>query len=110
MEGSHGVASASPALEPSRPPTVPAGRAPLIRDHPAAEAPGDVCLLCCLVVQSLSGVRLFETPWTAAHQASLSFTISWTLLRLVSIELVCLLLSFNSSLYTKSRLLPVCPQ
>ena len=27
-------------------------------------------------VQSLSHVRLFVTPWTAAHQASLSFTIS----------------------------------
>ena len=28
------------------------------------------------------------TPWTAAHQASLSFTISWSLLKLMSIELV----------------------
>ena len=28
------------------------------------------------------------TPWTAAHQASLSFTISWSLLKLLSIELV----------------------
>ena len=33
-------------------------------------------------------VRLFETPWTAAHQASLSFTLSWSLLKLVSIESV----------------------
>ena len=33
-------------------------------------------------------VRLFATPWTAAHQASLSFTISWSLLKLMSIELV----------------------
>ena len=40
------------------------------------------------VVQSLSRVRLFVTPWTAAHQASLSFTISHSLLKLVSIELV----------------------
>ena len=38
------------------------------------------------VVQSLSCVRLFETPWTAAHQASRSFTISWSLLKLMSIE------------------------
>ena len=38
------------------------------------------------VVQLLSCVRLFGTPWTAARQASLSFTISWSLLRLVSIE------------------------
>ena len=36
----------------------------------------------------LSGVRLFETPWTAAHQASLSFTISWNLHELMSIESV----------------------
>ena len=39
-------------------------------------------------VQSLSYVRLFVTPWTAAHQASLSFTNSQGLLKLMSIELV----------------------
>ena len=39
-------------------------------------------------VQSLSHVRLFATPWTAACQASLSITNSWSLLRLMSIELV----------------------
>ena len=38
------------------------------------------------VVQSLSPVSLFATPWTAAHQASLSFTISQSLLKLLSIE------------------------
>ena len=44
---------------------------------------------CCFsVVQSLIRVRLFESPWTAAHQASLSFTISWSLLRLMSSESV----------------------
>ena len=43
-----------------------------------------VCLV--IVVQSLSCVGLFETPWTAAHQASLSFTIFQTLLKLMSIE------------------------
>ena len=42
------------------------------------------------VVQLLSHVRLFETPWTAAHQASLSFTISRSLLKLLSIEWVML--------------------
>ena len=36
----------------------------------------------------LSSVRLFVTPWTAEHQASLSFTISQNLLKLMSIELV----------------------
>ena len=39
-------------------------------------------------VQLLSHVQLFATPWTAAHQASLSFTISRSLLKLVSIESV----------------------
>ena len=41
-----------------------------------------------VVVQSLSRVRFFATPWTAACQASLSFTISQTLLKLMSIESV----------------------
>ena len=40
------------------------------------------------VVQSLSHVQLFATPGTAAHQASLSFTISQSLLKLTSIESV----------------------
>ena len=39
-------------------------------------------------VQSLSCVRLFTTPWTAACQASLSIASSWSLLKLMSIELV----------------------
>ena len=45
-----------------------------------------------VVVQSLSSVRLFVIPWTAACQASLSFTISRSLLQLLSIESV---MSFN---------------
>ena len=39
-------------------------------------------------VQSLSRIRLFATPWTAAHQTSLSITNSWSLLKLMSIESV----------------------
>ena len=39
-------------------------------------------------VQSLSRVWLFATPWTTARQASLSITNSWSLPKLVSIELV----------------------
>ena len=39
-------------------------------------------------VQSLSRVRLFATPWITARQASLSITISQSLLRLTSIESV----------------------
>ena len=39
-------------------------------------------------VQSLSRVQLFATPWTAAHQASLSITNSRSLLKPMSVELV----------------------
>ena len=46
-------------------------------------------ILCAFIsVQSLSHVQLFETPWTAARQASLSITSSQSLLTLMSIELV----------------------
>ena len=52
-----------------------------------------VCVCVCVSVQfssvqSLSHVQLFATPWTAAHQASLSITNSWSLLRLISIQSV----------------------
>ena len=52
-----------------------------------------VTRLCALttvviVIQALSHVWLFGTPWTAACQASLSFTISQSLLKLMSIESV----------------------
>ena len=50
-----------------------------------------ICFCCCyfhVVVQSLSRVRLLATPWTAAHQASLSFTLSQSLLKLASVESV----------------------
>ena len=51
------------------------------------------CILCqflykLVVVHWLSCVWLFETPWTAAFQASLSFIISQSLLKLMFIELV----------------------
>ena len=60
-------------------------------------------------VQLLICVQLFVTPWTEAHQASLSFAISQSLLKLMSIELVipsnhlflCLFLySFSSCLHS----------
>ena len=41
---------------------------------------------CFVVVQLFSPVRLLETPWTAAHQASLSITNSQSLLKLMSIK------------------------
>jgi len=52
-----------------------------------------------VVVQSLSRVRLFVTPWTTAHQAILSFTIFWSLLKLVSTE----------SLMPNNHLILYCP-
>ena len=48
----------------------------------------DIVLSSVSSVQSLSHVRLFATPWTAACQASLSITNSRSLLKLMSIELV----------------------
>ena len=45
-------------------------------------------LLTSCSVQLLSCVRLFATPWTAAHQSSLSITKSQSLLKLMSIESV----------------------
>ena len=46
------------------------------------------CSNCTLVVQPLSHVWLSVTSWITAHQASLSFTISWSLLKLMFIESV----------------------
>ena len=50
----------------------------------------DIFTLHIIVAQLLSHVRLFETPWTAARQASLSFTISWNFLKFMSVKLVIL--------------------
>ena len=52
-----------------------------------------IFLFCYLIIQfslaqSFSCVWLFATPWTTAHQASLSITNSWSLLTLMSFELV----------------------
>ena len=66
-----------------------------------------------IVVQSQSHIRLFVTPWTAAHQASLSSTISQSLLKLMSIELVmpsnhlilCLSLLLPFSVFPSIRLI-----
>ena len=54
-------------------------------------------------VQSLRRIRLFVTPWTAAHQAPLSITNSQSLLKLMSIELVML---SNHLILCHSLLLP----
>ena len=47
-------------------------------------------LTCVIIVQSLNRVWLFVTPWTSACQASLSITISQSLLKVMSIEAVVL--------------------
>ena len=54
-------------------------------------------------VQSLSRVRLYATPWTAAHQASLSISNSQSLLKLKSIEL---LMPSNPLILCRPLLLP----
>ena len=54
-------------------------------------------------VQSPIRVRLFATPWTAAHQASLSFTNSQSFLKLMSIESV---MPFNHLILCRPLLLP----
>ena len=68
-------------------------------------------LLSVVVVQLLSRVWFFAAPWTAACQASLPFTILWSLLKLLSIEsvmpsnhliLYCPLL-FLASIFPSSR-------
>ena len=68
---------------------------------PLPSVSSSLVFLCGLfvVVQLLSCVQLFATPWTAAHQASLSFTNSWSLLKLMSIE----------SVMPSNHLVPCCP-
>ena len=49
---------------------------------------GVLLWFCCCCFSSLSHVQPFVTPWTVAPQAPLSSTISWSLLKLMSIESV----------------------
>ena len=56
--------------------------------YDARELPNKRVVCTGQSVQSLSWFQLFATPWTVAHQASLSFTGSWSLLKLMSIESV----------------------
>ena len=58
-------------------------------------------LFLFVVLQSLSHFQLFATPWTAACQSSLSFTISWSLLKLMSIE--------SMSIEPSNHLILCCP-
>ena len=68
-----------------------------------------------VVVQSLSRVQLFQTPWTVARQASLSFTISQSLLKLTSVEsmipsnhlILCRPLLLLPSIFPSIRVFPM---
>ena len=71
--------------------------------HPGLK-PASPAILSYIVVQWPSCVWLFATPWTAAHLASLSFTVSQSLLKLMYIELV--MPSNHLILYCPLLLLP----
>ena len=66
-------------------------------------------------VQSFCCVQLFMTPWTVASLASLSFTISWSFLKLLSIEsmmpsnhlILCHILPLLSSIFPASGSFPM---
>ena len=55
-------------------------------------------------VQSLSHVQLFVTSWTAARQTFLPFTTAWSLLKLMSIELICCPLLLLPSIFPSIRI------
>ena len=55
-----------------------------------------------VVLQSLSCVQIFVTPWTAAFQASLSFTIFWSLLKLMLPNISSSVISLSSCLQSFS--------
>ena len=59
----------------------------LMQDSQGQSA-GTTSQLFHCVVQSLSHVQLFSTPWTAARQASLSFTVTQSMLKPMSVESV----------------------
>ena len=58
----------------------------LIADHSSSKV--SLKIFVVVIAQSLNHVWLFAAPWTAALQASMSFTISWSLLKLMSIKSV----------------------
>ena len=55
---------------------------------------------CIVVIQSLSHVLIFVTSWTAAHQAPLSSTLTRSLFKFVSIELVMLTISSSVTCFS----------
>ena len=81
------VGPLGPFVETSLSPRYPHSSLP---DPLRSQSRGDLFLRGVVVVQLLSCVRLFATQWTAARQVSLSFTISRSLLKFMSIESVML--------------------
>ena len=73
------------------------GRHPPHQGFTAYPAPRIACWVRLLLLLSLSRVQLFVTPWTAEHQAPLSFAISQSLLKFTSIESVMLSISSSAS-------------
>ena len=73
--------------------------------------PREIILYHVVVVQSLSHIWFFVIPWTAAHQAPLSFTVSWNLLKFMCTEsvmpsnhlILCHLLLLLSSVFPSIR-------
>ena len=59
-----------------------------IKGFETSQKPWSIAPVWLSSFQLLSHVQLCAIPWTAACQASLSFTASWSLLKLISIELV----------------------
>ena len=89
-----------------KPPRLPAGW----EAGPSSDLEPEVSSLRCIfrklhlfllfvAVQSLSCVWLFATPWTAARQASLSFTTPWSLLKRMSTESNILVSTFQINSY-----------
>ena len=79
--------------------------------HPASCYDCKFLSIVIITVQLLSRFWIFAIPWTEAHQASLSFTISWSLFKFMSIEsfmlsnhlLLCFPLLFLSSVFPRIR-------
>ena len=79
--------------------------APTLTNNRREEGHVCVCTLSCslLLFSLLSHVRLFVIPWTSTHQASPSFSISWSLFKLISIDSV---MPSNHLIFCRRLLLP----
>ena len=85
----------------------------LVYQHPMFKCCDTLQVLLYLplidIFQSHSHVQLFATPWTIAHQASLSFTISWNLLKIMPIEQIMPTVNHFILCHTHPHLLTILP-